>query len=83
MDHNKATLHIKTALDRGDTSNWNGNRLLEPDHRRCVMMNSNEFPACLIEQVTKIGEGAFLGVMVAQHLLVGAEKKKGQIIIMI
>jgi hypothetical protein len=45
---------------------WNGNHLLEPDKRRCIMIYSSELPTCLIEQVTKISDRAFFSI--AHHL---------------
>lgn len=38
------------------------------------MMHSSELPTCLIEQVAKIGDRAFLAIMVAHHLLAVAKK---------
>jgi hypothetical protein len=32
------------------------------------MMHSSELPTCLIEKVAKIGDRAFLAIMVAHHL---------------
>ena len=56
------------------TLDRDSNRLLEPDHRGGVMMHSSELPTCLIEQVAKIGDRAFLAIMVAHHLLAVAKK---------
>ena len=39
------------------------------------MMHSSEFPTCLIEKVAKIGDRAFLAIMVAHHLLAGAQNR--------
>jgi hypothetical protein len=62
-------------LKQTTTLNRNSDRLLEPDHRRGIMMYGSELPTCLIEQVTKISDRAFLAIMIAHHLLVGAQKE--------
>jgi hypothetical protein len=39
-------------------------------------MYSSELPACLIKQVTKLGDGAFLSVKETHHLFVGVRGRK-------
>jgi hypothetical protein len=46
----------------------NGNRLLEPDPRERVIMHSRELPTCLVKQVMKMGNSAFLAVEQSHHL---------------
>ena len=50
------------------TSDRNSNHLVVPNHCCCIIVYSNQFPPCLFEQVTEIGERAFLAIKKTHHL---------------
>ena len=71
----------KPFLPVGNTNtrellNRNSDYLSVGPHLHLVTMYTSELPARLVEQVTKMGDRAFLAIKETHHLLTGGARKK-------